>query len=823
MRIVWSWLREFCPTEHTAEALAERLTLHGVKVEEVLRPWSGVQGVVVARVVKVDDHPNSQKLTVVTVDDGTGEHVVCAGIRNYEAGDLVPWARPGARVPVLPDPLAPRDMGGVVSNGMLCSSRELAIADVHTGILVLNTEAVSPGEDLVTALGLDDEVLDIEVEPNRPDFLSVIGVAREVSALTGTPLVDPLPPLEESEERARDVATIRIDALDGCPRYVARVIRGITGGTTPIRAQARLTACGMRPISPVVDATNYAMLEIGQPLHAFDLHRLDGPGIVVRRAADGESLRTLDGVDRTMGEGDLLICDVERPVAIAGVMGGATSEVADDTVDVLLESASFTRTGILRTARRLDLHTEASHRFERGSDPEALEAGAARGAQLMAAWAGGVVSSGIAEDGGTPPRRWVSIRPARATALLAYDVSRADVEGVFDRLRMAHRAPIDGDAVALEVEVPGHRVDIEREVDLIEEVARVLGYERIGMRVPPTGQAGGVPESYRFRMRAVDGLVRCGLREVQLMTFASAEDLAMSGDVEPVPVANPLQADEGFLRTRLLPGLVSATARNQAWGVADVSIFEAGTVFRLEGEDVTERQHVAFALSGPADEHWSAEPRPYDALDATGVLGAADDGARGPRVAPGRRSRPPVPSRPFRAGARRRCDRRGGGGGAPAGRSRATRSWGAWRCASWCSTTCWRSRRTRWWRTTCRGTRPSGATSRSSSPRTPSPARSRRRSRRRRASSWAGARCSTCSGGHRSSRGPRASPSRSSCEPATAPSRARRGNPSSPRSSTGSDGTSAPSCDRADHSPRRRPPLRRSRTAVPWHRFGGCR
>jgi phenylalanyl-tRNA synthetase beta chain len=624
VRIVWSWLREFCPTEHAASELAERLTLHGVKVEEVLRPWEGVQDVVVSRIVKVEDHPASEKLTVVTVDDGTGEHVVCAGVRNYEAGDLVPWARPGARVPVLPEPLAPRDMGGVVSHGMLCSPRELGIADVHTGILVLDPGTVVPGEDLVAALGLDDEVLDIEVEPNRPDFLSVLGVAREVSALTGTPLVDRRPPLEESEEIAADVATIQIDALDGCPRYVARVIRGLGEGTTPIRAQARLTACGMRPISAVVDATNYAMLELGQPLHAFDLHRLAGPGIVVRRAAEGEPLRTLDGVDRTMTDGDLLICDVERPVAIAGVMGGATSEVNDDTVDVLLESACFTRTGVLRTARRLDLHTEASHRFERGTDPEGLEAGADRGAQLMAAWAGGSVARGLAEDGSAPPRRHVSIRPSRASALLAYDVPRSDVEGVFDRLRMTHDASggDDGDGERVDVEVPGYRVDIEHEVDLIEEVARVLGYDRIGTHVPPTGQAGGVPAGYRFRSRAVEALVRSGLCEVRLMTFASADDLAMTGHTDGVPVANPLQADDAFLRTRLLPGLVHAVARNQARGVPDMAIFETGTVFRLDGEEVVERQHVAFALAGMAGEHWDVEPRPFDALDATGVLEA---------------------------------------------------------------------------------------------------------------------------------------------------------------------------------------------------------
>jgi phenylalanyl-tRNA synthetase beta chain len=621
VRIVWSWLREFCPTEHRASELAERLTLHGVKVEEVLRPWSGVRDVVVARVVKVEDHPNSQKLTVVTVGDGAGEHVVCAGVRNYEAGDLVPWARPGSRVPALPEPLAPRDMGGVVSHGMLCSPTELAIADSHTGILVLDGVSAAPGDDLVDALELDDEVLDIEVEPNRPDFLSVLGVAREVAALTGTPLVDLRRPLEESEEAAADVATITIDALDGCPRYVARVIRGLGGGATPIKAQARLTACGMRPISPVVDATNYAMLERGQPLHAFDLHRLEGPGIVVRRAADGEPLQTLDGVDRVMSGGDLLICDVERPVAIAGIMGGATSEVTDETTDVLLESAYFTRTGILRTARRLDLHSEASHRFERGTDPEGLEDGAARGAELMATWSGGSICRGIAEDGSTPSRRWVSMRASRASRLLGYEVSVPDADGAFDRLRVQHR-PGDPAEDSVEVEVPGYRVDIEHEVDLIEEVARLLSYDRVGTHVPSTGQPGGAPAGYRFRQRALEALVSAGLDEVRLLTFASPDDLEMTGHTDAVPVANPLQADERFLRTRLLPGLVHAVARNQAQGVTQIPIFEAGTVFSLEDGQVVERQHVAFALAGQAEEHWDSESRSFDALDATGILGS---------------------------------------------------------------------------------------------------------------------------------------------------------------------------------------------------------
>jgi phenylalanyl-tRNA synthetase beta chain len=443
-----------------------------------------------------------------------------------------------------------------------------------------------------------------------------------VAALTGTPLLDPLPPVPESDEAASEVATVSIEATDRCPRYVARVIRGIGEGTTPIRVQARLTASGMRPISPVVDATNYAMLELGQPLHAFDLHRLEGPGIVVRRADEGERVATLDGIDRVMAEGDLLICDLEHPVAIAGIMGGATSEVDGDTTDVLLESATFSRSGILRTARRLDLHTEASHRFERGTDPEAVEAGAARGAQLMAAWAGGAVSRGVAGDGEVPVRRWVSMRPARASSLIGYEIDRSDVEGAFDRLAMRSRAADAGGVERVEVEVPGFRVDIEREVDLIEEVARLLGYDRIGVSVPPTGQPGGVPEAYAFRSRAVEALVRAGLREVRLLTFASADDLAMTGHDDAVPVANPLQADESFLRTRLLPGLVHAVARNQARGVAQVAIFEAGTVFRLDGDAVEERQHLAFVLSGPAAEAWYDDARPLDALDATGILGA---------------------------------------------------------------------------------------------------------------------------------------------------------------------------------------------------------
>jgi len=619
VKVVLSWLREFAPTELDADELAELITARGVKVEEVLRPWEGLQGVVVARVLDVSDHPDSEKLCVARVDDGTGEQVVCAGVRNFVAGDLVPWAKPGSRVPGLPEPLAPRKLRGVVSNGMLCSPRELNLADTHEGILVLSEgDGLVTGDDLKSKLGLDDAVLDIEVEPNRPDFLSVFGVAREVAAATGVPLLQPDLAIDETDEDAAAVASVRLEAPEACPDYLARIIRGVdTGGSSPLRVQARLTASGMRPVSNVVDATNYAMLELGQPLHGFDLERLAGPGIVVRRAQDGERLVTLDAQERTLVAEDLLICDMEGPVALGGVMGGATSEVSEATTSILLESAYFTRTGVLRTARRLDLHSEAAHRFERGTDPEGLARAATRCAKLITMWAGGSVLSGYAHAGDAPARGWVGMRPTRATALLGYEVTTDDAAGVFDRLGMAHRLT-DG---SIEVEVPGYRVDIDREVDLIEEVARMQGYDRIGSSIPSSGRAGGVPAAYAFRMRVREALVRAGLREVSLLSFASAEDLVLTGDSDAIVVANPLQADEGYLRTRLTPGLLHAVARNQARGPEAVAIFETGTVFR-SGSPVQERAKVAFALAGPAAEGWSARDRPFDVLDAKGVLEA---------------------------------------------------------------------------------------------------------------------------------------------------------------------------------------------------------
>ena len=467
------------PRRPLGRDLAELLTSKGAEVERIERPWDGLDGVVVAKVLEVRDHPDSDKLCLARVSTGSSEREVVVGVRNIVAGDLVPFAGPGARVPALPAALTAREIRGVVSEGMLCSPMELGIAPTHEGILLLGDDLV-PGEDLKTALGLDDAVLDIEVTPNRADFLSVIGVARELAAATGVPFTPPPDRRERGRRARRGPRHGRGHGPDRCAHYVARILRDVRHTSSPIRMQARLTAAGMRPISAAVDATNYAMLEIGQPLHPFDLTLLKGPGIVVRRAADGERMVTLDDVGRTLTDDDLLICDVERAGGIAGVMGGSVAEISDATDQVLLEAASFERGGIQRTRRRIELSTEASIRFERGVDPEAASIGAARACRLMTKWCGARVLRGTVEAGAVPQRRHVTMRAGRATKLIGYDVSPADATEVFDRLMM--RSDVVGDDVT--VEVPGYRVDVEREVDLIEEVVRVQGYERVGSTLP---------------------------------------------------------------------------------------------------------------------------------------------------------------------------------------------------------------------------------------------------------------------------------------------------------------------------------------------------
>lgn len=618
MKVLLSWLKEFCPTDLSVDELADKLTSQGVKVENVTRPWEGLSGVVVARVIEVRDHPNSDKLCLARVSYGSGERELVVGVRNMQAGDLVPLAGPGATVPALPEPLSARKIRGVVSEGMLCSPRELGLSGDHTGILILPEDA-QVGADFKRAFGLDDAVLEVEVKSNRPDLLSVLGVAREAAAATGVPLRTPTVKLDASTEKAGEAATVEVLDLERCPRYLAKVIRGVKVGPSPIAVQARLSAMGMRPLSNVVDATNYVMLETGQPLHPFDLARLAGAGVVVRRAAEGERLVTLDEVERVLIAEDLVIADKQKGIAIAGIFGSASVEVSPGTTDVLLESAHFQPQGVLRTARRLGLRTEASTRFERGTDPEAVERAADRAAQRIAEWAGGTVLAGAVEVGSAPERHVVSMRPSRASLVLGYQVSATDAADALGRLGMRVRAETDG----VEAEVSSYRWDLHIEEDLIEEVARVQGYDRVPEAVPAVRQAGGIPETYELRRRVRETLTRAGLREARTYSFASVADLELMGrDASTaVRVANPLAADQEFLRTSLIPGLVRVLLHNTSRRIPGVWLFEVGHVFAM-GDPVRESERAAFALAGVFSGGHPGESRALGFFDAKGALEA---------------------------------------------------------------------------------------------------------------------------------------------------------------------------------------------------------
>jgi len=615
VKVPYSWLRELCPTDLAPEQVADALTDHGVEVDQVLHPWGKLAGVVVAEVLSVADHPNADKLHLATVDDGTGERHVVAGVRNMAPGDLVAYAPPGSTLPGGMT-LEKRKLRGEVSEGMLCSPKELGLSGDPAGILILPA-GLERGANLAAALGLEEAVIDIDVFPNRPDLFSVLGVAREVAAITGAELRPPDTSVPEGDEKAADVAAVEVRDVAGCPRYLARVVRGVGVGPSPPGIQARLVAAGMRPVSNVVDATNYVLLELGQPLHPFDLATLAGSRIVVRRAEEGEKLTTLDGDERAMTADDLLIADAERGVAIAGVMGGAEAEVGEGTTDVLIESATFDPTSVLRTARRHGLRTEASVRFERGADPEAVAPAAARAARLIAEWSGGVVLAGAVDVGEAPPRGALAVRPARAAMLLGEEITAADVTDVMARLGLA--ATERGGAV--EVEVPGYRIDLRIEADLIEEVGRMRGYANLPSTLPGIKSAGGLDREARLRRRTQDALARAGLHEIRSVSFASARDL---GDSEGVRVANPISEAEAYLRASLVPGMLRSARTSVSRGRPSVRLFEVGHTFTA-GDPPVEEERVAALVHGPAREGWPGDRRAMDYLDAKGALEALLD------------------------------------------------------------------------------------------------------------------------------------------------------------------------------------------------------
>jgi phenylalanyl-tRNA synthetase beta chain len=622
MRVPLRWLREFVDVEVDAQELADRLSNTGSAVDKIERFAPGVSGVVVARVLEVHDVPESDRLCVAQVDAGDKDRVqVLAGAKNFEAGDIVALALPGARVTTLDVPVSVRPMlkGAYESQGMLCSAKELGVAEDHAGILVLPPDTPL-GADVAELLGLDDDVLEFEIYPNRPDQMSVLGIAREVSVVYDTPLRLPAADVLEAGPSASSLTSVAVEDAVGCPRYLARVIENVRFGPSPALVQARLTACGFRPLGNLVDATNYTLLLTGQPLHAFDLDRLAEQRIVVRRANEGETLKTIDGEVRKLFPEDLVIADANAAQAIAGVMGGEEAEVGERTSRVLLESAHFDAISISRTARRHHMRTEASARFERGSDPEAVPTAAAMAAECIRLWAGGVVVSGAVDVGGAPERCVVPLRPARVEKILGVTVAPDER----DRFLRGLGCAVEESDDALSVVVPSWRPDLEREIDLIEEIGRLHGYDKIES-VHRAGRRGGRSVPQRLRERARDVLLGAGLSEATLSSFVNADDLAAIGyDGALVHVSNPLTEEQRQLRPNLFAGLLRAAQRNTARGVQDVRLFEFGSVFRGWSDDAElpkEEEHVGFVLTGVgAGEHWSVEDRRADAFDAKGIV-----------------------------------------------------------------------------------------------------------------------------------------------------------------------------------------------------------
>ncbi len=621
MRVPLSWLREHVDVDVSTHDLAATLSHSGVAVDKVERFAAGVSGIHVGEVVEVGDVAESKKLCIAQVDVGPkGRVQILAGAKNFNAGDRVPVALPGARVTTLEEPVGRRTMlKKYESEGMLCSAHELGISDDHGGIAVLPPQWAL-GDDVAAALGLDDDVLEFEIYPNRPDLMSVIGIAREVALIYRKELRLPDPSVDEGDAKAASLTSVTIDDTQACPRYLARVIEGVSFGPSPLLVQARLSACGFRPLGNLVDATNYVLLLAGQPLHAFDLDKLDEQRIVVRKAKDGEKIATLDGEERALTTRDLVIADATKAQAIAGVMGGAESEVGASTKRVLLESAYFDALTVSRTARGLHMHTEASSRFERGTDPEQVGPAAAIAAECMRLWAGGSVASGDVDQGAAPQRRRLFLRPEQIERILGTAVPDEDVDRYFAGLGLDVTRS-DG---RREVVAPSWRPDLEREIDLIEEVARLYGYDKFAAR-RRTGTGGGRTVDQTLRERVRDALLGAGVTEVTLSTFIAPEDIAIFGYEGPlVRVANPMTADQRQLRPTLIAGLMHAAQRNIDRGVGSVRIFEFGKIFTGWDADTglpDESEHVAILLAGDAGgEEWYAKSRAFDAFDLKGML-----------------------------------------------------------------------------------------------------------------------------------------------------------------------------------------------------------
>ena len=623
MNVSIKWLKEYIDFDLSPEALSDRLMMLGIEIESITRLGEGLDRVLVGKINAVRKHPRADKLVLCDVDVGMDAdlQIVC-GAPNAREGLIAPTALVGAQ---LPDGMAVKaaKIRGEESQGMLCSEKELKISDEASGLMELPTD-LSIGTSLAEALGLDDVMIELEITPNRPDCLSMIGVAREISVTTGNPLNPPQVEVQEAATDIRDLTSVTIDAPDLCPRYAARVIREVKIAPSPTWLQRRLEAIGLGPINNVVDITNYVLMEYGHPLHAFDYHRLAENRIVVRRARPDEILKTIDGEDRELTSDMLVIADAEKPVALAGVMGGFDSEITDQTVDVLLESAYFHPPSIRKTSKALGMHTEASHRFERGADPEGVIPAINRAAQLIAEIAGGEVCEGIVDayPGARKPVQ-IRLRPERVNFVLGTEIAPDQMGDILTHLGFTVSDDFD-------VTAPTFRPDVEREIDLIEEIARVYGYDNIPITLPkgdiPTPK---VDPRAELREQIKTYLLDCGMMEAINYSFYHPnvfDRIRLDPDDslrEALRIRNPLVEDFSTMRTTLIPSLLENAQRNRNHQVNDVQLVEIAKVFipTEEGEYPNELERVASIIAGDVGAGVYGDPRrPADFFDIKGIV-----------------------------------------------------------------------------------------------------------------------------------------------------------------------------------------------------------
>lgn len=638
MKVSYQWLSQYVDASgNTAAELAEKLTRSGIEVDIVENRNKGVEKVVVGFVKSREKHPDADKLSVCIVDAGqeTDLQIVC-GAKNVAAGQKVPVALIGAK---LPDGLAIKrsKLRGVESQGMICSAKELGLNDkllpkeIQEGILVL-PEDTEVGASILDVLALSDEVMDLDLTPNRSDCLSMLGAAYEIGAILGreVKLPEAEAGLQESADavKAADRISVEISAKELCSHYAARLIEGVRIGTSPLWLQNRLMAAGIRPINNIVDITNYVMLEYGQPLHAFDADKLANGHVDVRLAHEGEKLVTLDDVERTLDPHMLLITDGTKPVAIAGVMGGANSEVTEGTTRILLESAKFDGGSVRKTSRQLGLRSEASLRFEKVVNPEAVIPALNRAAALIAELAGGLVASGVVEAVTQEHRPvQIDITVGRINSYLGTQLSAEEVTAIFGRLNFTVE-PLGQDG--LRVHVPSRRGDITRAVDLIEEVARLHGYDHIPttlMNVVTTPGALTKEQSIRRVVRTL--LTNSGLHEAITYSFTHPEQIrsfpGAYGATKPVALAMPMSEERSVLRTSLIPHLLDVAGYNRNRNNDDVAVFEIGRVF-LTGEEKLsrlpeEKLMLAILMTGKRSEvHWTGKPADVDFYDLKGIF-----------------------------------------------------------------------------------------------------------------------------------------------------------------------------------------------------------